>query len=63
MGSGEPGNAATAQPVEPVRAADPGILAKMLAQLKGLNLFETLHPQGTGSTRRGYNDIYPSPGK
>jgi hypothetical protein len=31
--------------------------------IKDFNLFDTLHPQGTGSTQRGFNNIYPTPGK
>jgi hypothetical protein len=41
----------------------PGLINRAMQGIKDFNLFDTLHPQGTGSTQRGFNNIYPTPGK
>jgi hypothetical protein len=33
------------------------------AAASGSGMWEWLHPQGTGATRRGFNDIYPGLGR
>ena len=39
----------------------PGIINRAMQGLRDLNVWDALHPQGTGSTKRGFNDIYPKP--
>ena len=41
----------------------PTLWDRVWKQLKDMSLYDAIHPQGTGSTSRGYNDIYPPPGR
>jgi hypothetical protein len=41
----------------------PGLITRAMQGIKDLNIFDALHPNGTGVTKRGYNDIYPPLGK
>lgn len=43
--------------------AQPGLINRAMKGISDFNLYDTLHPQGTGSTKRGFNNIYPTPGK
>lgn len=40
-----------------------GLITRAMQGIKDFSLWDTLHPQGTGSTQRGFNNIYPTPGK
>lgn len=42
---------------------DPSLWDRVWKQLKDMNLYDTVNPQGTGSTKRGYSDIYPPLGR
>lgn len=44
-------------------AKRPTLWDRVWKQLKDMSLYDTIHPQGTGSTKRGYSDIYPPPGR
>lgn len=41
----------------------PGLITRAIRGIKDINIFDALHPQGSGSTKRGYSDIYPPLGK
>src|SRR6266704_133118 len=54
---------AAVPPEKPPAPPQKSLLDRVIQQLRDFSLYDMIHPEGSGTTRRGFNDIYPAPGK